>query len=55
MVVLSEVVDYLNDYLEVSNFVDDFSLNGLQVEAGTGVEKIAFAVDACTETKQGQI
>jgi dinuclear metal center YbgI/SA1388 family protein len=44
---LQEIVDWLNDYLEVWNFPNDQSINGLQVEASREVENVAVAVDAC--------
>ncbi len=50
VVELNEIVNWLNDYLEIGNFMEDSSMNGLQVEASTDVKKIAFAVDAGLET-----
>jgi len=47
---LEELVTWLNTYLHVSDFPQDQSINGLQVEAGKEVERIAFAVDASLET-----
>ena len=46
---LSEIVKYLNEYLDVANVKDD-SWNGLQVEGKNEVNKIMFAVDAGVET-----
>lgn len=44
---LGEIVSWLNDYLDIGSYPDDQSVNGLQVEAGPGVERVATAVDAC--------
>ncbi len=46
---LEEVCTFLNEYLKIDEF-RDVSNNGLQVEGGKNVEKIAFAVDACLES-----
>ena len=43
-----QLVSYLNDYLKVHE-IKDASDNGLQVEGGEEVHKVAFAVDACLE------
>lgn len=43
-----ELVKYLDEYLKISE-IDDVSNNGLQVEGGEQVDRIAFAVDACRE------
>jgi dinuclear metal center YbgI/SA1388 family protein len=43
-----ELVDYLDEYLKISE-IEDVSNNGLQVEGGEEVRKVAFAVDACRE------
>lgn len=43
-----ELVKYLNEYLKITE-IEDVSDNGLQVEGGDRVDKIAFAVDACHE------
>jgi dinuclear metal center YbgI/SA1388 family protein len=43
-----ELVDYLNTYLKIAE-IEDVSNNGLQVEGGDQVQKVAFAVDACQE------
>jgi dinuclear metal center YbgI/SA1388 family protein len=40
-----ELVAYLNDYLQVQS-IEDSSNNGLQVEGGGEVTRLAFAVDA---------
>ncbi len=47
---LSELVNFLNEYLRVDEWDIDHSKNGLQVESCEEVEKVAFAVDACMET-----
>ena len=50
---LADLVQYLDDLLEISHWEKlDSSLNGLQVEGGPRVGKIAFAVDACEQTFQ---
>ena len=46
---LEEIVQFLDDYLKVSEFQDD-SWNGLQVEGPEEVEVIATAVDASFRT-----
>lgn len=43
------LVPYLDQYLKVDTIPDD-SLNGLQVEGGARIGRIAFAVDACAQT-----
>lgn len=45
----NRLVRYLDEYLRIDKIPDD-SLNGLQVEGGTRIRKIAFAVDACAQT-----
>ena len=45
---LFNIVNHLNDYLKVSDFVD-YSQNGLQVEGKKNVKKIAGLVDASKE------
>lgn len=49
MITLNELVAYLDQYLEVSDFID-FSINGLQVEGRKTVRSIATAVSANLET-----
>lgn len=49
---LSELVTYLDGYLDIAAF-DDSSVNGLQVEAGTEVERIAVSVDASLDAIRG--
>ena len=45
---LQELADYLSNLF--SDYVcEDYSNNGLQVEASSEVEKVAFAVDACKD------
>ena len=44
-----DIVNYLDQYLRVRE-IRDASLNGLQVEGKTKIEKIGFGVDACLET-----
>jgi len=46
---LDEIVQFLDEYLGINEWSDK-SRNGLQVEGGSEVEKIAFAVDACMES-----
>jgi len=46
---LQEMVNWLNSYMKLGDFIEDKSLNGLQVEAGTEVTKVALAVDASME------
>ncbi len=45
---LSNIVNHLNDYLKISDFIDA-SQNGLQVEGKENVKKIAGLVDASKE------
>ena len=45
---LKELTDYLDVFLNINN-ISDVALNGLQVEGGEEVEKIALAVDFCQE------
>ena len=45
----NRLVRYLDEYLKIDKIPDD-SVNGLQVEGGTRITKIAFAVDACAQT-----
>ncbi|GMO41842.1 MAG: Nif3-like dinuclear metal center hexameric protein [Treponemataceae bacterium] len=47
---LTELDEYLCEYLKIAVFPDDPSKNGIQVESGGEIKKIAFAVDACMET-----
>ena len=52
MVLLSEIVSWLDgQFAEYP--VEDYSNNGLQLEACREVEKIAYAVDACQESILG--
>ena len=44
-----DLVGWLNDYLMIAQF-DDISLNGLQVEGGAEVTKVAVAVDSSLTT-----
>ncbi len=46
---LADIVAFLDRYLDIGA-IPDASLNGLQVEAGVEVERIAVAVDAAAET-----
>ena len=46
---LKKITNYLNDYLKI-NEINDSSVNGLQVSGKENINKIAFAVDACSET-----
>ncbi len=43
---LTQIVDFLNQTLQLSNFGSDASNNGLQVEGCSEVKKIVYAVDA---------
>lgn len=46
---LQKIVKYLNSELKLADFASDISNNGLQIEAGTEVNKIVFGVDGCLE------
>ncbi|NOY11119.1 MAG: Nif3-like dinuclear metal center hexameric protein [Archaeoglobi archaeon] len=46
---LQHVVSFLDDYLRINSYPDS-SVNGLQVEGGESVERIAFAVDASMQS-----
>ncbi|MEW6482400.1 MAG: Nif3-like dinuclear metal center hexameric protein [bacterium] len=46
---LREICQFLDDELKIKD-ISDSSLNGLQVEGGEEIEKIAFAVDGSQET-----
>ncbi|MBR9680986.1 MAG: Nif3-like dinuclear metal center hexameric protein [Candidatus Altiarchaeota archaeon] len=46
MVNLTELTDWMNNYLGHNNFLDDQALNGLQVEASDEIKTIALATDA---------
>ena len=48
------LVTYLDDYLDCRGSAD-YSDNGLQVEGGDEITRLAFAVDACQETIEGAI
>jgi len=48
MVKRDELVEYLDTFLRIAE-IEDVSNNGLQVEGGEEIEKVAFAVDACHE------
>lgn len=51
---MAELVAYLDGYLRVSEVPDSASaLNGLQVENGGSVSRVAAAVDACQATIDG--
>ncbi|PKP53220.1 MAG: Nif3-like dinuclear metal center hexameric protein [Candidatus Altiarchaeales archaeon HGW-Altiarchaeales-3] len=49
MPTLTQITNYLNDYLKI-NEIKDASVNGLQVSGKENIKKIAFAVDACMDT-----
>jgi len=49
---LSELVTYLDGYLDIEAF-DDASVNGLQVESGGEVGRVAVSVDASLEAIRG--
>lgn len=56
MTALSDMVAYLDEFLEVGKYEDyPNALNGLQVENPGTVKKIAAAVDACEATIQAAI
>lgn len=46
---LTEIVDFLDNYLRIADW-EDKSMNGLQVEGRSDINKIVFAVDACMDT-----
>jgi dinuclear metal center YbgI/SA1388 family protein len=48
------LVTYLDDYLGCRGSAD-YSDNGLQVEGGADITRLAFAVDACQETIAGAV
>lgn len=52
----TELVAYLDDYLQTKE-VPDYSdaCNGLQVEGGAEIRRIAFAVDACLATIEAAV
>lgn len=45
---LFEIINFLNNYLKISE-IDDYSLNGLQVEGKKNIQKVITAVDASEE------
>lgn len=45
---LKDIVQFLNDYLKISQFADS-GVNGLQVEGKKGIRKIVLGVDASQE------
>ena len=49
-----ELVAYLNEYLHIETF-EDASNNGLQVEGGDEVDRLALAVDASLASIEGTI
>ena len=46
----SELVKYLDEYLDLRAFAGDVSNNGLQIEGRAEVKKVMFAVDGCQQT-----
>lgn len=46
MASLSEMTDWMNNYLDIGKFGKDQSVNGLQVEASDEVKRVALATDA---------
>ncbi|MEW6109741.1 MAG: Nif3-like dinuclear metal center hexameric protein [Nitrospirota bacterium] len=46
-IALKKLVSFLDKELQISEFPDDESSNGLQIEGGENVRKIGVAVDAC--------
>ncbi len=55
-VALTELVDYLNEYLDIAN-VPDYpgATNGLQVESSGSVSRIVACTDACQATIEAAI
>lgn len=51
----NEICSYLDNILDLSNFPDDPSNNGLQFEGVDDVKKAVFAVDACEAVFQAAI
>ncbi|MBO5137166.1 MAG: Nif3-like dinuclear metal center hexameric protein [Spirochaetaceae bacterium] len=51
---LMQLDEYFRSFLDFESFATDYSLNGIQVENSNPfekpIERVAFAVDACTET-----
>ncbi len=45
-----ELVSWLDDYLELTDFADDPSMNGLQVEGASEIGMVAVAVDCSLST-----
>ena len=48
---LNEIVDYLDEFLDIKN-IQDSCKNGLEVEGKEEIKKIGFSVDACLESFQ---
>ena len=46
----SDIVAFLDGYLDTVGVSDRYSSNGLQVEGAEQVERVGFCVDACLET-----
>ncbi len=46
LMLLEEIVKWLDEYLRIGDFPEDQSINGLQVQASEEVESISLAVDA---------
>ena len=49
MTELQTLVTYLDNFLEINKVPEDYSNNGLQVQGITNVNKVLFAVDACSK------
>jgi len=48
------IVSFLNDFLNIGA-IQDYSINGLQVEGCAGVSKIGLAVDACAAVYEAAV
>ena len=53
MAKLTDIVSYLDKYLEIEAFKDDASLNGLQVEGPEEITQLAAAVDSDLRAIEG--
>lgn len=48
----NDLISYLDEFLKIRE-IDDYSCNGLQIEGGNTIEKVALAVDFCIESAKG--
>ena len=55
MTELQTLVTYLNDFLEIKKVPEDYSNNGLQVQGSTNINKVLFAVDACSKVFEASV